>query len=155
MPAHDKVLLFLEQLIKSSPMEASLETPLLLALAFYAVVFIQSGYDKIMDWNGNVSWLKGHFATTPIRNIVPAMVALILVLEVLSGAFSVIGMIKIWMGEGMQFAYYAGVLSGVTLLFLLLGQRLAKDYDGARTIAIYFVPAILMLSWIRDLSLTY
>ena len=131
-------------------METPLQAAILLILAFYAVTFIQSGYDKIMDWTGNVTWLKSHFAATPIKNIVPAMVALILVLEVLSGAFSVIGMIKIWMGEGTQFAYYAGVLSGVTLLFLLLGQRLAKDYDGARTIAIYFVPCVLLLSWLSE-----
>jgi hypothetical protein len=26
---------------------------------------------------------------------------------------------------------------------LLFGQRLAKDYDGARTIVIYFIPAVM------------
>jgi hypothetical protein len=34
------------------------------------------------------------------------------------------------------------------LILLLLGQRLAKDYDGARTIAIYFVPAVLAVFWL-------
>jgi hypothetical protein len=33
-------------------------------------------------------------------------------------------------------------------LVLLLGQRIAKDYDGARTIAIYFVPAVLAVYWL-------
>lgn len=131
-------------------METPLQAAVLLILAFYGVTFIQSGYDKINDWKGNVGWLKGHFAATPIKNMVPAAVLLILVLEILAGAFSVIAMIKIWMGEGTQYAYYAGVLSGVTLLFLLLGQRMAKDYDGARTIAIYFVPCVLLLSWLSE-----
>ncbi|MFP5437667.1 MAG: DoxX family protein [Bacteroidia bacterium] len=129
-------------------METHLQTAILITLAFFAITFIQSGYDKIMDWKGNVGWLTGHFASTIIKNSVPAALMLVLVLEVLAGAFSVIGMVKIWMGEGNDFAFYAGVLSAITLLILLLGQRLAKDYDGARTIVIYFVPAILLLSWL-------
>ena len=34
----------------------------ILVLAFLAVTFIQSGYDKVMDWKGNVAWLKEHLA---------------------------------------------------------------------------------------------
>jgi uncharacterized membrane protein YphA (DoxX/SURF4 family) len=129
-------------------METHLQSAILITLAFFAITFIQSGYDKIMDWKGNVGWLKGHFASTIIKNSVPAALMLVLVLEILAGAFSVIGMVKIWKGEGNDFAFYAAVLSAITLLILLLGQRLAKDYDGARTIVIYFVPAILLLSWL-------
>ena len=29
----------------------------LILLAFLAITFLQSGYDKIADWNGNVNWL--------------------------------------------------------------------------------------------------
>jgi hypothetical protein len=39
--------------------------------------------------------------------------------------------------------FYGAVVSCITLLMLLFGQRLAKDYDGARTIVIYFIPAVL------------
>jgi len=30
-------------------------------------------------------------------------------------------------------------LSAVSLIFLLIGQRLAKDYAGAMTLAVYFI----------------
>ena len=40
----------------------------LLLLAFLAITFLQSGLDKIMDWNGNVSWLKSHFSQTILKN---------------------------------------------------------------------------------------
>ena len=119
-----------------------------LLLAFLAITFIQSGYDKVMDWKGNVEWLKGHFGQTILKNNVPAALLLILVLEVIAGAFSVIGAIEIFVNGGTEFAFYAALLSCITLLFLLLGQRLAKDYDGARTIVIYFIPAVLLLSWL-------
>lgn len=121
---------------------------ILLILAFLAITFIQSGYDKVMDWKGNVEWLKGHFSQTILKNSVPAALLLILALEILAGAFAVIGAIEIFVNGGTQFAFYAAVLSCITLLFLLLGQRLAKDYDGARTIVIYFIPAVLLLSWL-------
>ncbi len=129
-------------------MMANLQPVVLITLLFFAITFIQSGYDKIMDWKGNVSWLKDHFAKTPIKNIVPQSLLLILVLEVIAGALSVIGMIQIIVNENHDFAFLAAVVSSITLLFLLLGQRLAKDYDGARTIVIYFIPAILLLSWL-------
>lgn len=121
---------------------------IILVLAFLAITFIQSGYDKVTDWKGNVEWLKGHFAKTPIRNQVPAALFLILALEILAGAFAVIGIIEIFVNGGTKFALWSAILSCITLLFLLLGQRMAKDYDGARTIAIYFIPAVLLVSWL-------
>ncbi|MDV6167764.1 DoxX family protein [Flavobacterium sp. DG1-102-2] len=121
---------------------------IIISLAFLAITFIQSGYDKIADWKGNVEWLKGHFAQAPIKNIVPQSLFLILVLEIFAGAFSVIGAIQIGVNGETEFAFWGALLSCITLLFLLLGQRMAKDYDGARTIVIYFIPAVLLLTWL-------
>lgn len=120
----------------------------IITLVFLAITFIQSGYDKVSDWKGNVEWLKGHFAQTPIKNMVPHSLFLILVLEIFSGAFSVIGAIQILVNGETEFAFWGAVLSCITLLFLLLGQRLAKEYDGARTIVIYFIPSVLLLTWL-------
>jgi len=121
---------------------------IIIVLAFLAITFIQSGYDKVIDWKGNVEWLKGHFSKTFIKNQVPAALFSILVLEIFAGAFSVIGIIEILVNGGTQFALWAAILSCITLLMLLLGQRVAKDYDGARTIVIYFIPAVLLVSWL-------
>lgn len=120
-----------------------------LVLVLLAVTFIQSAYDKIMYWNDNVNWLKGHFATTPIKNMVPASVGLILVLELLSGILCLCGCIQIFVNNQKTFGLYGAMLSCITLIFLLVGQRMAKDYDGARTIIIYFVPAVLAVFWLN------
>ncbi|HEU0136774.1 MAG TPA: DoxX family protein [Flavobacterium sp.] len=119
-----------------------------LILIFLAVTFIQSGYDKIMDWKGNIAWLKGHFAETFLRNSVPASLMMILFLEVISGVLCVVGAIQVLSTSGRSFAFYGAVFSCITLIFLLLGQRIAKDYDGARTIAIYFIPAVMAVNWL-------
>jgi hypothetical protein len=36
-------------------------------------------------------------------------------------------------------------LSAISLIFLLIGQRLAKDYAGAMTLAVYFIVSIMGL----------
>lgn len=119
-----------------------------LVLLLLAATFIQSAYDKIMYWKGNLEWLKGHFAKTPIRDMVPFSLGLILVLELASGIFSIAGFLELMITKGRTFGQYGALLSCLTLLFLLVGQRMAKDYDGARTIVIYFVPAVMGVYWL-------
>ncbi len=120
----------------------------ILILVFLAVTFITSAHDKLFHWNDNVSWLKGHFAKTILKDFVPASLGLILLLELIAGVLSVLGVFQIFISGERTFGFYGAVFSSVTLLFLLLGQRLAKEYDGARTIAIYFIPAVLAVYWL-------
>ena len=117
----------------------------ILLLLFLIITFLQSGFDKISDWNGNVSWLKEHFSKTPFRNIVPLMVGIILVAEVFAGILCLIGIYQLLSTGDTLFALYGAILSCITLLLLLFGQRVAKDYEGAKTIAVYFIPAILLV----------
>jgi len=120
----------------------------ILILAFLAITFLQSGYDKIADWKGNVEWLKGHFSQTIIKNNVPAALGVVLITEVIAGALCVAGAIQLFANGSTVIGHYGAVMSCITLLFLLFGQRIAKDYDGARTIVIYFIPAILAVYWL-------
>lgn len=117
----------------------------LIILAFLAITFLQSGIDKISDWKGNVEWLKSHFSETILKNNVPLSVGIILILEVIAGVLAVLGMLSILINGNTEIALISGVISCVTLLFLLLGQRIAKDYDGARTIVIYLIPALFLV----------
>mgnify|MGYP003586443858 FL=1 len=121
----------------------------ILILIFLAITFLQSGYDKLFYWKDNVDWLKGHFSKTPLKNQVPLAIANILVLELISGILCIVGCIELLMNNGRIFGFYGAVFSCITLLMLLFGQRLAKDYDGARTIVIYFIPAILAVYWLN------
>ena len=123
----------------------------LLVLAFLAITFLQSGYDKIKDWKGNVEWLNGHFSNTVLAKQVPLSLGIVLLLEIVSGVLCVSGIIQNIMQDGVirGLGFYGAILSCITLLFLLFGQRLAKDYDGARTIVIYFIPAVLLVFWLN------
>ena len=65
--------------------------PALFCAVFVAILFIQSGLDKVFDWKGNIEWLKGHFSKTVLSSFVPLMVAQITVMELLTGVLSVVG----------------------------------------------------------------
>lgn len=117
----------------------------LLLLMFMIITFLQSGMDKLLDWKGNLSWLKGHFADTPFKNSVPVLLFIVLVTELLAGLLCAMGIFQVLMTGASELALYGSILCCVSLLMLLFGQRMAKDYDGARTIAIYFVPAIFLV----------
>ena len=120
----------------------------ILVLVLLAVTFIHSGYDKAIYWKDNSAWLKEHFANTKLRNHVPMALFHILVLELISGILCVVGCIQLLVNNGRTFGLYGGIFSCITLIMLLFGQRLAKDYDGARTIVIYFIPAVMVVYWL-------
>ncbi|WP_424003999.1 DoxX family membrane protein [Maribacter sp. IgM3_T14_3] len=117
----------------------------ILLLLFLIITFLQSGFDKITDWSGNISWLKEHFSKTPFKNVVPLLVGTILVTEVVAGLLCVVGVYQILSTGETSTALYGAILSSITLLMLLFGQRIAKDYEGAKTIAVYFIPTILLV----------
>ncbi len=117
----------------------------LLILLFLIITFLQSGLDKILDWNGNLSWLKEHFKETPMRNSVPLMLGMVLVAELVASVLCIIGVYQLATNGGKTMALYGAILSSITLLMLLFGQRVAKDYAGAMTIAVYFIPAIFLV----------
>lgn len=115
----------------------------LLILLFVAITFLQSGIDKAIDWKGNTGWLKEHFSNTFLARQVPVMVGIILVLEVVTGLLAIAGIYQIIAYGTRSLAFYSCVLAAITLLMLLFGQRVAKDYPGAFTITGYFVVVML------------
>lgn len=117
----------------------------IILLLFLAITFLQSGLDKILDWKGNIGWLKEHFSKTFMGNIVEINVAIILIIEVIAGILAVLGIYQLVVNDNSTLGFYAAILSAITLLLLLFGQRVAKDYDGARTIVIYLIPTLFAL----------
>ena len=111
----------------------------ILILLFLIVTFMQSGIDKILDWKGNIEFIKSHFKNSPLRNNVPLLLAIILTIEIAAGILMIIGTYQIYSSGLKEIALIGVELSAVALIFLLIGQRLAKDYAGAMTLAVYFI----------------
>lgn len=119
--------------------------PILLILLFTVITFLQSGLDKLMDWKGNVGWLKEHFGNTFLRGMVPLLVVTVLILEVLVGLMAIGGFYSLLINGESVLALWSLVLAAITLLMLLFGQRVAKDYPGAFTITGYFMVVVFGL----------
>jgi hypothetical protein len=106
------------------------------------ITFLQSGFDKLSDWKNNLNFLTDHFNKTIFKNYVPAILGIVMVVEIISGLLAFIGIFQIYLSGITTIGYFASVLSCSGLLMLLLGQRIAKDYAGAMTIVVYFMVSI-------------
>lgn len=114
----------------------------ILASAFLAILFLQSGIDKVVDRRGNLEWLNGHFAKSPLAGFVPAMVTIITILEIGAGGLSAVGCLFILFGRASTLAFYGAVVAAISIVALFFGQRMAKDYAGAATLVPYFLLAL-------------
>jgi hypothetical protein len=115
------------------------------ASAFLAILFLQSGIDKIVDRRGNFEWLKGHFAKSPLAGIVPALLIGITILEVAAGALSAVGCVLIILLKDSTIAFYGAVISAVAIIALFFGQRMTKDYAGAAVLVPYFLLTLVAI----------
>ena len=116
-----------------------------LAVSFLAILFLQSGLDKVVDKKGNLDWLSSHFANSPFKNFVPVLFFTITVVELLSGILNFLGVFFLLLEGSLMLALYGTILASVALIMLFLGQRIAKDYVGAQSIVSYFILTILTL----------
>jgi hypothetical protein len=110
--------------------------------AFLAILFLQSGIDKIIYHRGNLDWIKGHFSKSPLGGLVPILLTAITILEVAAGALSEIGCIMLIVSRETTVAFYGAVISAVVIIALFFGQRMAKEYAGAAVLVPYFLLAL-------------
>jgi len=113
--------------------------------AFLAILFLQSGIDKIVDRHGNFEWLKGHFAKSPLAGIVPALLICITIVEVAAGALSAVGCVLVVLLNDSAIAFYGAIVSAAAITALFFGQRIAKEYAGAAVLVPYFLLTLVAI----------
>lgn len=113
--------------------------------SFLAVLFIQSGLDKTLHFQGNLDWLKGHFAASFLAGVVPVLLSVLTFLELMAGMLSAVGAVEALVFRTFCFSFAGTLLSGVTLVMLFFGQRVAKDYAGAASLVPYFLLVVIHL----------
>lgn len=107
-------------------------------LVILAIAFGQSAVDKITDFKGNREWLDGHFANSPLKGTVGMLLPVLTVFELGSALIALFALVQIVITQRPDiWSFYALSAAAVTLTTLFFGQRVAKDYPGAATIAGY------------------
>lgn len=76
--------------------------------------------------------------------MVPALLSVMTVIELAAGAASGVGLVMLHF-DNSQWAVIGLGLSSMALVMLFAGQRIAKDYVGAATLATYFAVALIGL----------
>ena len=117
----------------------------LLVSAFLAILFLQSGIDKIVDRQGNLQWLSGHFAKSPLAGLVPLLFTILTIIELSAGVLSAVGFVMIIVSRNPAIAFYGAIVSAVAILSLFLGQRMAKEYAGAAILVPYFLLTLVAI----------
>ena len=117
----------------------------ILISAFLAILFLQSGIDKVVDRRGNLEFLRGHFAKSPLAGMVPFLVTVITILEIAAGGLSAVGCVLIILSRDPTVAFYGAIISAISITALFFGQRMAKDYAGAAVLVSYFLLTLVAI----------
>ena len=125
--------------------ETAKNLPALFSALLVAILFIQSGLDKVLDWKGNLDWLTGHFSKTFVRGMVPLMLVTITIQELLTGALSAAGILYFLAYGSTVVIFAAASLGALTIIALFFGQRIAKDYAGAAILVPYFILLVALM----------
>jgi hypothetical protein len=112
---------------------------LVLVTGFIVITFLQSGLDKVFDYKGNLSWISEQFSKSFLRNTIGIFLPVILIFELASGLLCVAGIIQLVLNKGDKILTMGFTLTGLTLLMLLFGQRVSKQYAGAVSLTGYFI----------------
>lgn len=116
-----------------------------LAAGFLAITFLQSGLDKVFDFKGNLEFMKEQFSKTFLRNLISVFLPVLTIFEVATGFCLAFGIIYWFAREDDRFLLLGFLLSGITLLMLLFGQRISKQYAGAVSLTGYFIITLIGL----------
>jgi uncharacterized membrane protein YphA (DoxX/SURF4 family) len=119
--------------------------PALFGALILAILFIQSGLDKVFDWKGNLGWLTGHFSKTFLAPTVPLLLATITVMELTTGVLSAIGIVHFFVTSSASVIFWSAALGTASLSALFFGQRIAKDYPGAAVLIPYFLLTLFLM----------
>ena len=112
---------------------------------FFAVLFLQSGSDKIIDRIGNIEYISRQFAGSPMEKFPIELLTVLTVLEMLCGLTCLAGAAAILFYQVTVISFYGVMLASLIFLGLFAAQRLAKDYAGAVSVVSYFILSILAL----------
>ena len=123
----------------------AIEIVQILSSIFFAIVFFQSGIDKVIDRKGNINFFENHFKNTLFHKIYAQALTALMLLEIIAASLCAYGCLYSIIYKNTDFIFYGLLVTSFILLSLLLGQRIAKDYVGAADITIYFILCIITI----------
>ncbi len=104
-----------------------------------SILFIQSSLDKLLNWKGEKAYYEKHFKKTILKPTVAFLLPVITFFELAAGFLSAVGIIAILAAGNTEIALWGMFMGSLAIIQLFLGQRVAKDYNGAAALIPYFL----------------
>ncbi len=115
----------------------------ILISVFLIVVFTQSSLDKIFERNSNLIFFQSYFSKTFLRNFTSNLLTLVTIFELIGALVLIYGVYYAFAAKTTLWIFYGFVILAITIIFLLTGQRIAKDYTAAAQLVPYFILIVL------------
>ena len=109
---------------------------------FLCITFTQSCLNKLFDFKWNKSYFQSVFEKTFLKNSAGLLLVIMTLMELLSGLGLAVGIVVAFCCFDTTILFTGLGLSALSLICLLTGQRIAKDYAGAASLTTYFLIAI-------------
>ena len=126
----------MNELIENSQL---LSFSLFCIFVYFFILFFQSGVDKILNWSSELEWIKSHFRKSIFKSNIPLLLFTLTLLEIVTAILCLLSIFNFFIDFYDPLPFFALFFNSCTLICLFLGQRVAKDYQGAVSISVYFV----------------
>ena len=94
---------------------------------FLAILFLQSGIDKVIDFRGNQGYLTQHFGNSPLRGVVTPMLLSLTIIEVSAGVLCAAGLVELLVLGTTRAAFWGIAVAALAFSCALLR---AADLQG-------------------------
>ena len=117
----------------------------ILLTLFVAILFLQSGLDKVFNYKSEQAFYKEHFKKTFLKSTIPLLMPTITIAELAAGIFCGIGVLTLLFTGNTSMGFIGMLLAALSITMLFFGQRVAKDFGGAASLVPYFLLTIIGL----------
>ena len=114
-------------------------TAQILIIIYILITFAYSALEKVFQWKESTVYYRSHFKDTFMEKLIPPSLILVIFLEIITVVLLTWGIYDLILLNQKQTGFYGLLLAAITLLGLMIGQRIAKDYSGAMLSTVYFI----------------
>jgi hypothetical protein len=117
----------------------------ILILLYLLITYGISVIEKLADWKGTISYITENYKTTFLKNYISPLITILILFEVITVGFLIFGIFSLLKDNNSDSAFLGCTFSCITILYMLIGQRIAKDFQGATSLTIYFILSVFGL----------
>lgn len=113
--------------------------PSVLVAIILLITYSASFIEKLKNWNGTLTYYHKHFEKTIIQKFLRSGIILVILLELFCVLTITSGIYLNQYSGDTSFLEIGFYSSFILLSILLIGQRIAQDYQGSTSLIVYIL----------------